>query len=86
MESVAESLAPGGYDALCATVFLEKRMDIPRILAAEAAKFTGGGSGVPVMVLVCGPPGMADEVRVEVSRLARNTGAVLTFVEEVFGW
>lgn len=83
VDSVAESLAPGGYDSLCATVFLERRMDIPRILAAEVARFSGP---VPVTVLVSGPPGMADEVRVEVARLARDTGAVLMLVEEVFGW
>ncbi|KAL4987970.1 ferric reductase like transmembrane component-domain-containing protein [Aspergillus falconensis] len=89
VDSVRQSLSASGFDRLRATIFLEQRMDIPRILAAEIARFSesGSGSGMPVTVLVSGPPAMADEVRVEVTRLGRdNPAVVLTLVQESFSW
>ncbi|KXJ94173.1 hypothetical protein Micbo1qcDRAFT_220768 [Microdochium bolleyi] len=45
-------------------------------------------SGGPVAIVVCGPPSMADDVRVAVSRLARQETLVrpYVFIDEAFSW
>ena len=57
-----------------------ERFDIRRVLEAEVSGDKGG-----TVVLVCGPAGMADEVRNVVTSLARH-GAVIRYVEEAFAW
>jgi NAD(P)H-flavin reductase len=64
-------------------VSVGKRFNFPGVLEQElmGRGVTGGGT----TVVVCGPPGMSDEVRLAVVGLARR-GAVVRFVEERFGW
>lgn len=67
------------------SVFVEERMDIAAVLGEELA---GEGGKGPVGIMVCGPPGMADEVRERISELGRS-GACrksFVFVDEAFGW
>ncbi|KAK4100929.1 hypothetical protein N658DRAFT_524460 [Parathielavia hyrcaniae] len=67
----------GGTDV---TVSVGKRFDIDAVLRGEVEGALGGTT-----VVVCGPAGMADEVRVAVVRLGRR-GAVVRLVEESFSW
>lgn len=62
-----------------------KRMDIAAILR-EA--MVGNGEKGPVGVVVCGPPGMADEVRARVSELGRSAVGqkAMVFADEAFSW
>ncbi|KAB5533414.1 ferric reductase like transmembrane component-domain-containing protein [Coniochaeta sp. 2T2.1] len=62
------------------TVAVGKRFDIDAILR-EATQNAEGGS----TVIVCGPAGMADGVRLAVARLGK-TGVVIRLVEESFSW
>ncbi|KAJ3524446.1 hypothetical protein NM208_g12058 [Fusarium decemcellulare] len=67
-------------------VTVGKRMDIGEILQSELT--TSGGSKDPVGILVSGPPGMADDVRVAASNLGRSGGLRRGFVliDEGFSW
>ncbi|KAL8314383.1 hypothetical protein RB593_008151 [Gaeumannomyces tritici] len=58
------------------------RFDLPRVLG-EALRESEGSGGTVVMV--CGPPGMADEVRVTVAAAARR-GVAVRLLEESFSW
>ncbi|KAF5011799.1 hypothetical protein FDECE_2089 [Fusarium decemcellulare] len=63
-----------------------KRMDIAEILQSELT--ASGGSKDPVGILVSGPPGMADDVRVAASNLGRS-GALrrgFVLIDEGFSW
>lgn len=62
-----------------------QRLDVNSIL--EKAMAAGGSDG-PVGIVVCGPPGMADDIRLKVVRLARNGAATRPYVlvDEAFGW
>lgn len=66
-------------------VHVGKRMDIATVLGEE---IVGDGGKGPVGVIVCGPPGMADEVRARVSELGRSKVGrkALVFVDEAFSW
>lgn len=57
-----------------------ERLDIAGLIE-EAAGMDGGG----LAVVVSGPPGMADQVRLAVARVAA-TGRVVEFVEESYSW
>jgi NAD(P)H-flavin reductase len=59
-------------------VFVGKRFDIDAVLTKEAQMAVGG-----VTVVVCGPDGMADEVRVTVARLGK-AGVVIRLIEVSF--
>ncbi|KAF2016339.1 hypothetical protein BU24DRAFT_433400 [Aaosphaeria arxii CBS 175.79] len=61
-------------------VSVGERFDVRRVLETELNSSTGGTT-----VVVCGPAGMSDDVRVAVSALARH-GAVLRLSEESFSW
>ncbi|KAG7284023.1 hypothetical protein NEMBOFW57_010381 [Staphylotrichum longicolle] len=63
-------------------VSVGKRFNFPEVLEAElvSGEMAGGTT-----VLVCGPPGMADEVRLAVVALGRR-GAAVRLAEERFGW
>ncbi|KAE8356182.1 ferric reductase [Aspergillus coremiiformis] len=83
VDSVALSLGAQRFDRMNAVVFQDRRMDIPRVLSEEVAKC----AGMEVAVVVSGPPRMADEVRIVVTRLMREHPAVkLRLVEESFHW
>jgi hypothetical protein len=83
VDSIAVSLGEDRFDKLHAVVFHDRRMDIPNLLRREVAKC----DGVEVVVIVSGPPRMADEVRVVVARLMReDLAAKVTLVEESFSW
>lgn len=56
---------------------------VEEVAAAAAAK--GEGEGSSLAVVVSGPPGMADEVRLAVARVA-GRGVVVEFVEESYSW
>jgi NAD(P)H-flavin reductase len=57
-----------------------KRFDINSVLKEELSGVTGG-----TIVAVCGPPGMADDVRVSVAELGQQ-GFMVRLVEESFSW
>ncbi|KAM0425629.1 hypothetical protein ACHAPT_009161 [Fusarium lateritium] len=63
-----------------------KRMDIAEILQSELT--ASGGRKDPIGILVSGPPGMADDVRVAASALGRSGGLRRGFVliDEGFSW
>ncbi|UJO24165.1 Ferric/cupric reductase transmembrane component B [Fulvia fulva] len=62
-----------------------ERMNLKAILEREIREEGRDGDGTAVVV--SGPPSMADDVRVIVSRLAReNKKAVVAFVEESYSW
>ncbi|KAF2007501.1 hypothetical protein P154DRAFT_614840 [Amniculicola lignicola CBS 123094] len=62
------------------TVSIGARFDLPSLLSTELTSANGGTT-----VVVCGSPGMADEVRCAVAGLARH-GAVVRLSEESFSW
>ncbi|KAM5354215.1 hypothetical protein ACJ41O_000865 [Fusarium nematophilum] len=62
-------------------VSVGERLNLRRILEAEI----GSSGSMGTTVVVCGPEGMADEVRCIVAGLGRN-GAVVRLVEESFMW
>lgn len=62
-------------------VFVRERMDLRRVVDEGVA--SAGGEGV--VFVVCGPCGMADEVRMAVAAAGRH-GSKVKLVEEVFGW
>lgn len=57
-----------------------KRFNLDLVLKEELGNVTGGTT-----VVVCGPSGMADEVRVAVTELGKG-GCVVRLVEESFAW
>ncbi|UPK97852.1 hypothetical protein LCI18_008787 [Fusarium solani-melongenae] len=63
-----------------------KRMDIAEILQSELT--ASGGRKDPIGILVSGPPGMADDVRVAASNLGRSGGLRRGYVliDEGFSW
>ncbi|KAL4881139.1 ferric reductase like transmembrane component-domain-containing protein [Aspergillus karnatakaensis] len=90
VEAVRESLSAERFQRLNASVFVsaerEERMDIRRMLKEEVK---GVGKGGKVLVVVCGPAGMSDEVRVATARIAKEVGEIgveVEFLEEYFGW
>ncbi|TLD23721.1 hypothetical protein PspLS_06922 [Pyricularia sp. CBS 133598] len=58
-----------------------KRVDVAAVLEHEV--LAGGGL---LGVVVCGPPGMADEVRAKVAQLGRSGRRAVVFVDEAFSW
>lgn len=62
------------------SISIGKRFDIPNVLKGELDGAHGG-----TLVVVCGPPGLADDVRAAVTKLGRN-GAVVRLMEESFSW
>jgi hypothetical protein len=57
-----------------------RRMDVNALVEEAAAR--GDGS---LAVVVSGPPGMADEVRMAVARVAAR-GCEIEFIEESYSW
>ncbi|KAL2675700.1 hypothetical protein Neosp_011890 [[Neocosmospora] mangrovei] len=68
------------------TTSVGKRMDIAEIIQSELT--ANGGRKDPIGILVSGPPGMADDVRVAASSLGRSGGLRRGFVliDEGFSW
>jgi hypothetical protein len=64
-------------------IFIGERMNVASVLEKELDTI---GAKERVVVVVSGPPGMADDVRVAVSRLGREGRVALTLVEESFSW
>ena len=65
---------------------IRTRLSIADIVKEELCGIRGGAG--PVGVVVCGPPGMADDVRLAVTKLARN-GSVrrgVVLLDETFAW
>jgi hypothetical protein len=59
-----------------------RRMDVKALVEQEAVSTSTHGS---LAVVVSGPPGMADEVRMAVAAVAGRTCEV-EFVEESYSW
>jgi len=57
-----------------------RRMDVAALVEEEAASAEGS-----LAVVVSGPPGMADEVRLAVAGVAKR-GCEVEFVEESYSW
>ena len=62
------------------TISVGARFNFRDVLDTELRETVGGTT-----VVVCGPPGLADEVRLVVAALGRN-GAVVRLTEESFSW
>ncbi|RSL58226.1 hypothetical protein CEP54_007886 [Fusarium duplospermum] len=62
------------------SISVGKRFDLKAVLAEELGSVTSGTT-----VVVCGPSGMADEVRVAVTDLGKR-GSVVRLIEESFAW
>lgn len=63
-------------------VFVGKRMNVSDVLGRELCDPTER-----VVVVVCGPPSLSDEVRVAVAQLGAGKGQVsITLVDEAFSW
>ncbi|KAF2728385.1 hypothetical protein EJ04DRAFT_100715 [Polyplosphaeria fusca] len=83
VRSIQDMLRVGGnsrWDGAEVTVSVGERFNLRDVLETEVRGAVGG-----TMVLVCGPEGMRDEVRLVVSRLGRN-GAVVRLSEDSFSW
>lgn len=63
-------------------VSIGKRFHVKELLARELQDQETKGS---TTVVVCGPPGMSDDVRIAVSELAKG-GVAVRLSEERFGW
>lgn len=74
---VVESHAMAGVHV---RTFVGRRMDLKRVVEEEVQGKAGG-----LAVVVSGPPGMADEVRLAVAGVAAR-GAEVVFVEESYSW
>jgi len=61
-------------------VFIAECMSVETVLGRELEV---AGAKESVVVVVSGPPGMADDVRVAVTRLGRDRGVRLTLVGRV---
>lgn len=61
------------------SVSVGERLDIRGLLEAELSKDVG------TLVFVCGPAGLADDVRNTVTALGRH-GALVQYAEEAFAW
>ncbi|KAI8801093.1 ferric reductase-like protein transmembrane component 4 [Cladochytrium replicatum] len=57
------------------------RMDVTTVLECEILDASGA-----VVVVVCGPKGMADAVRAQVGKLAAKSHVAVKLVEESFSW
>lgn len=78
---VGSGIGEGTWGGVEVVVAVGERFDIGRVLEEELVGEKGVWGGTTVVV--CGPAGMADEVRVVVAGLARR-GAVVRFMEERF--
>lgn len=67
------------------SVYVGKRLDIAAALSEGLAREGDQGS---VGIVVCGPPGMADEVRARISDLGKSRVCKrsIVFVDEAFSW
>lgn len=81
-KSLATGLNAFRWGNIDVNISIGDRLDIRGLLEAELA---GNKASMGTTVFVCGPPGMADEVRNVVSGLARH-GTVVRYVEEAFAW
>lgn len=61
-------------------ISMGERFDLRAVIEADVSSFIGGTT-----VMVCGPAGMADEVRIIVAGLGRH-GSNVRLVEESFAW
>lgn len=81
--SEALNVGPGRnvtqWDDVDVAISVGERLDIRSILESELSSVTG------TVVFVCGPAGLADDVRSVVTALGRH-GALVQYVEEAFAW
>lgn len=81
VRAVAGEVERSGVDV---RVSVGERLDLEAILGEEIMDGRDAGA---VGVVVCGPPGMADDVRVLVGQLAGTKGARdVVFIDEAFSW
>ncbi|EXJ65266.1 hypothetical protein A1O7_01607 [Cladophialophora yegresii CBS 114405] len=76
---ISEATAETHAEDLVTTVS-GHRMDVAQVIAVESTV-----SDSRIAVLVCGPGGLADEVRFQVARTARQ-GVLVDLIEETFSW
>lgn len=81
-ESIGSGLTETRWGNIDVQISRGDRFNIRALLESE---LSGAKAALGTTVFVCGPPGMADEVRNVVSGLARH-GAVVRYVEEAFSW
>ncbi|KAI0888797.1 uncharacterized protein GGS22DRAFT_177573 [Annulohypoxylon maeteangense] len=80
VEAVRSALGPGVLEpSIVGEISVGRRLDLRAILEREVLE------GSETAVVVCGPVGMADEVREIVCELGRK-GRVVKLVDEAFSW
>ncbi|KAI1097402.1 hypothetical protein F4804DRAFT_347211 [Jackrogersella minutella] len=80
-DAVRASLGPGVLDpGVVGEIAVGRRLDLRAVLGREVPE-----RGEEAVVVVCGPAGMADEVRAVVCELGRR-GRVVRLVDEAFSW
>lgn len=87
-----EAVFKDEMNRLPATVDIEthigSRMDVSSILTEELTVSCGPQDRGPIGVIVCGPPGMADDVRNHICSLGKTSAAKrgIILVDETFSW
>ncbi|KNC99104.1 uncharacterized protein SPPG_06049 [Spizellomyces punctatus DAOM BR117] len=76
-----DSTVPRHWGQTEVVLSVGERFNLRTVLQEELTSKNGGTT-----VVVCGPAGMADEVRVLVAGLSRHTGLLVRYVEESFNW
>ncbi|KAL8294636.1 hypothetical protein RB597_007747 [Gaeumannomyces tritici] len=79
--ALAGQLAGLGAGGVAVETSVGARVDVRAVVRDEMAAGRG-----PLGVVVCGPPGMADDVRAAVAELGRSGRRAVVFVDETFGW
>ncbi|KAL8391925.1 hypothetical protein RB595_002218 [Gaeumannomyces hyphopodioides] len=70
-----------GLGGVAVEMSVGARVDVRAVLKDEMAAGRG-----PLGVVVCGPPGMADDARAAVAELGRSGRRAVVFVDEAFSW
>lgn len=82
MTALVNDITPSLHPACERDVKIGSRFDVGSVIEAELASW---GSSL-IAVVVCGPVGMCDDVRKEVVRMSKATGAKIELKVEAFSW
>ena len=80
IEGMRDLLEDNAMAGVAVETTVGRRMDVSALVEEEAARAEGS-----LAVVVSGPPGMADEVRLAVAGVAKR-GCEVEFVEESYSW
>jgi hypothetical protein len=82
MTALVNDITPSLHPVCERDIKIGSRFDVGSVIEAEVASW---GSGL-IAVVVCGPVGMCDDVRKEVVRVSKATGAKIELKVEAFSW